>query len=226
VPAPAWLYDWSVVTADTRVKICGITSLGDAQAAVGLGAWAIGMIFHPESPRRCGVDEAAAIAAAHRRRVELVGVFVNAPLPEVLSVVESVPLSILQLHGDEGPAYCDEARRRTGLRTMKAGRAKDAAAVRALSAYRTDLHLLDAYVPGTYGGTGERFDWELAAAHPRTTPLVLSGGLDPDNVADAIAAVRPFAVDVASGVEAAPGRKDPEALRRFFAAVEAAAAPV
>lgn len=214
------------MTADTRVKICGITSLDDAEAAVGLGAWAIGMIFHAESPRRCGVDEAAAIATALRRRAELVGVFVNAPLSEVLEVVENVPLSILQLHGDEGPSYCDEARRRTGLKIMKAGRAKDAAAVRALAAYRTDFHLLDAYVAGTYGGTGERFDWELAAAHSRATPLVLSGGLDPANVAEAIAIVRPFAVDVASGVEAAPGRKDPEALRRFFAAVEGAAAPV
>jgi phosphoribosylanthranilate isomerase len=109
---------------------------------------------------------------------------------------------------------------------MKAGRAKDGADVRALTAYRTDLHMLDAYVPGTYGGTGERFDWELAAAHPRTPPLVLSGGLDPDNVAEAIAVAEPYAVDVASGVEAAPGRKDPDALRRFFAAVESAAAPV
>ena len=166
------------------------------------------------------------IAAALRRKVELVGVFVNAPLDDVIHTLDSVPLTILQLHGDEGPSYCDEAARRTGLKLMKAARVRDRAAVRALSAYRTDFHLIDSHVPGMWGGTGERFDWELASAHPRRPPLVLSGGLNPDNVAEAIAVARPFAVDVASGVEAEPGRKDPDKLRRFFASVEATAAPV
>jgi phosphoribosylanthranilate isomerase len=210
----------------TKVKICGITNLDDARAAAELGAWAIGMIFYEGSPRRCEVEEAAAIAAVLKRKVELVGVFVNAPLDNVMGVLDNVPLSVLQFHGDEGPSYCDEARRRTGLKVMKAVRVRDRAAVRALSAYRTDLHLLDAYVPGTWGGTGERLDWDLAADHPRKPPLVLSGGLDADNVAEAIASARPFAVDVASGVEAEPGRKDPEKLRRFFASVEGATAPV
>jgi phosphoribosylanthranilate isomerase len=109
---------------------------------------------------------------------------------------------------------------------MKAARVRDKAAARTLSAYRTDFHLMDAHVTGSYGGTGERFDWELAEEHPREPPLVLSGGLDPDNVAEAIAVARPFAVDVASGVEAAPGSKDHDKLARFFAAVDAAAAPV
>jgi phosphoribosylanthranilate isomerase len=210
----------------TNVKICGITRLNDALAAVELGAWAVGTIFYPESPRRCEVDDAAAIATALRRKTEVVGVFVNAPLDEVLETVENVPLTMLQLHGDEGPSYCEEARRRTGLAVIKAGRAQDASAVRALSAYRTDFHLLDAHVSGSWGGTGKRFDWELAAAHPGRPPLLLSGGLVPENVADAIAAVRPFAVDVASGVESAPGRKDPDTLRRFFASVERATAQV
>jgi phosphoribosylanthranilate isomerase len=210
----------------TRVKICGITNIDDARAAVDLGAWAIGMIFHPDSPRRCELEEAAAIATALKRKVELVGVFVNAPLDDVMGVIDSVPLTILQLHGEEGPSYCDEAHRRTGLKVMKARRVRDGAAVRALSAYRTDFHLMDSHVPGTWGGSGQRFDWNLAAEHPREPLLVLSGGLDPENVADAIEIVRPFAVDVASGVEAEPGRKDPEKLRRFFASVERAAAPV
>ena len=210
----------------TNVKICGITRVDDALAAVELGAWALGTIFYPESPRRCELEEAAAIATAVRRKVEVVGVFVNAPLDEVLETVENVPLTMLQLHGEEGPSYCEEARRRTGLAVIKAARARDAAAVRALAAYRTDLHLLDAHVPGAWGGTGERFDWELAALHPARPPLLLSGGLVPENVADAIAAVRPFAVDVASGVEAMPGRKDHDALRRFFASVERATAQV
>ena len=206
----------------TRVKICGLTNVDDARAAAGLGAWALGMIFHEPSPRRCDVEEAAAIGSALRRKTELVGVFVNAPLDHVMAVLDSVPLTMLQLHGDEGPSYCDEARRRTGLKVMKAARVRDRAAVRALSAYRTDYHLLDSHVPGRYGGTGQRFDWELAAEHPREPPLVLSGGLEPDNVAEAIEIVRPFAVDVASGVEAEPGRKDPEKLRRFFESVEQA----
>jgi phosphoribosylanthranilate isomerase len=210
----------------TRVKICGITNLEDARAAVELGAWAIGMIFDDRSPRRCELDEAAAIGAALRRKVELVGVFVNAPLDEVMGVLESVPLTIVQLHGDEGPSYTEEARRRTGLKLMKAARVRDGAAARALSAYHTDFHLMDSHVPGTWGGTGQRFDWKLAAAHPHEPPLVLSGGLDPGNVAEAIEVARPFAVDVASGVEAEPGRKDPEQLRRFFESVDRAAARV
>ncbi len=210
----------------TKVKICGITNVDDARAAVDLGAWAIGMIFYEGSPRRCDVEEAAAVATALKRKVELVGVFVNAPLDDVIGVLDSVPLTILQLHGDEGPSYCDEARRRTGLKVMKAARVRDGAAVRALSAYRTDFHLLDSHVPDTWGGTGERFDWALAAEHPHRPPLVLSGGLDPDNVAEAIEVAKPSAVDVASGVEAAPGRKDPEKLRRFFGSIERAAAPV
>jgi phosphoribosylanthranilate isomerase len=109
---------------------------------------------------------------------------------------------------------------------MKAARVRDGAAVRALSAYRTDFHLMDSHVAGTWGGSGERFDWHLAAEHPRRPPLVLSGGLDAENVAEAIEVARPFAVDVASGVEAEAGRKDPEKLARFFASVERAAAPV
>jgi phosphoribosylanthranilate isomerase len=210
----------------TKVKICGITNLEDARAAVDLGAWAIGMIFYSESPRRCEVEDAAAIATALKRKVELAGVFVNAPLDDVVDVIGSVPLTIVQLHGDEGPSYCEEAGRRTGLKVMKAARVRDGAAVRALSAYRTDFHLMDSHVPGTWGGSGERFDWNLAAEHPREPPLVLSGGLDADNVAEAIEVAGPFAVDVASGVEAEAGRKDPEKLRRFFASVERAAAPV
>jgi phosphoribosylanthranilate isomerase len=210
----------------TRVKICGITNLEDARAAVALEAWAIGMIFHAESPRRCELEDAAAIGTELRRKVELAGVFVNSPLDEVLSVLDSVPLTILQFHGDEGPSYCDEARRRTGVKVMKAARVRDRSTVRALSAYRTDFHLMDAHVAGQWGGTGERFDWELATEHPREPPLVLSGGLDPDNVAEAIALVKPFAVDVASGVELAPGHKDPKKLREFFLSVEGAAAQV
>ena len=206
----------------TRVKICGITALEDAQLAADLGAWALGMIFWPDSPRACPIEQAEAIGARLHRRVELTGVFVNATLDQVAETADVCRFTLLQLHGDEGPSYCQEAGRRTGCRVIKAARVRDAAQVQALRAYRTDLHLLDAHSERAPGGTGESFDWELARQHPGNPPLILSGGLTPDNVGLAIAAVSPLAVDTASGTEAAPGRKDPAKLTAFFRAVEAA----
>jgi phosphoribosylanthranilate isomerase len=206
----------------TKVKICGVARPGDARLAAELGAWAVGMVFWPGSPRPCSIDAAEEIGADLRRQVELAGVFVNATLDEVARVADRCGLTILQLHGDEGPAYCQEAARRTGARVMKATRVKDAAAVEALRAFHTDLHMLDAHVLGRPGGTGESFNWELARRHRGPAPLVLSGGLTADNVGEAIATVRPFAVDTASGTESAPGEKDPERLRGFFRAVAAA----
>jgi phosphoribosylanthranilate isomerase len=205
-----------------KAKICGLTRPEDARLAVEHGAWAIGMVFHPDSPRQVDLEAAAEIASTYRRRCEVVGVFVNAPLDDILRTLGSVPLTALQLHGDEGPSYCAEASRRSGLKVIKAVRAKDVHAVRSLSAFKTDFHMVDAYVPGSYGGTGERFDWELAAAHPGGTPLILSGGLTAENVGEALSVVRPFAVDVASGVEASPGVKDPYRLQAFFEAVASA----
>jgi phosphoribosylanthranilate isomerase len=206
----------------TEVKVCGITNVDDARRAVGLGAWALGTIFWPESERRCSLETAEEIGAELRRRVQLTGVFVNAGLDEVTAVAERCGLAVLQLHGDEGPAYCREAARRTGCRVMKAARMKDAAQVRALEPFRVDYHLLDAYVPGSPGGTGESFNWELARTHRGRAKVVLSGGLTPENVGEAVSAVRPFAVDTASGTEAEPGRKDPDKLEAFFGAVAAA----
>jgi phosphoribosylanthranilate isomerase len=206
----------------TRVKACGITNGGDAKLAVDLGAWALGLIFWSQSPRACPLEEAEAIGSELRRRVELVGVFVNATLDEVADRADHASLSILQLHGDEGPAYCREAARRTGCKVMKAVRVRDAAQVRGLRAFHTDFHMLDAYVPGSPGGTGESFNWELARLHRGPAPVVLSGGLTPENVGQAIEAARPFAVDTASGTEAEPGRKDPAKLEAFFRAVQAA----
>jgi phosphoribosylanthranilate isomerase len=204
----------------TRVKICGLTMLEDARQAAELGAWALGMIFWPGSPRACTVEQAEAIGAQLHRQVELAGVFVNAPLDEVAATADVCRFSLLQLHGDEGPAYCQEAARRTGCKVIKAARVHDAAQIQALRAYHTDYHLLDAHSPKAPGGTGESFDWELARLHPGTPPVILSGGLTPDNVAHAIAAADPFAVDTASGTEAEPGRKDPDKLVAFFRAVE------
>ena len=206
----------------TRVKICGLTALEDAHLAADLGAWALGMIFWPDSPRACSIEQAEAIGAQLHRRVELAGVFVNASLDHVAETADICRFTLLQLHGDEGPSYCQEAARRTGCRVMKAARVRDAADVQAIRAYRTDFHLLDTHSDRAPGGTGESFDWELARLHPGNPPLILSGGLTADNVGQAIAAVRPFGVDSASGTEAEPGRKDPAKLTAFFGAVEAA----
>jgi len=203
----------------TKIKFCGITRLDDAELAVANGAWAIGLIFWPKSRRRAELDAAAEIAAAVKRRAEVAGVFVNATLDEVAQTADAVGLTMLQFHGEEGPAYCAEAARRTGARVIKAARVRSGADVQALAPFHTDYHLLDSYTAGVPGGTGETFSWEIARAHRGRVPVILSGGLTSDNVAEAIAAVRPYAVDVASGVELSPGRKDPEKLQAFAAAV-------
>jgi phosphoribosylanthranilate isomerase len=205
-----------------KVKFCGITTLEDARLAVDAGAWAIGLIFWPRSPRRCDLDTAAEITAALRRRVEIAGVFVNATLEHVAQTGQALDLSMVQLHGDEGPAFCAEAGRRTGCKVIKAMRVRSGADIQALAGFHTDYHLLDSYIEGVPGGSGETFAWDLAREHRGASPVILSGGLTPDNVAEAIEVVRPFAVDVASGTEREPGRKDPDKLVAFKHAVAGA----
>jgi phosphoribosylanthranilate isomerase len=206
-----------------KVKFCGITTLDDAELAVAAGAWAIGLIFWPDSPRRCDPAAAAEIGAALKRRAEVAGVFVNARLDYIARIAEEGELTIVQLHGDEGPAFGAEAARRTGCKVIKAVRVRSGADIQALAQFHTDFHLLDGHLPGKPGGTGETFAWELVRSHRASTPLILSGGLNPGNVAEAISIVRPFAVDVASGVESSPGQKDPDKLQAFAAAVRSAA---
>lgn len=209
-----------------KVKICGLTNLVDAQLATELGAWCLGMIFYEPSPRRCSLDQARAIAAAMRRKVELCGVFVNAPLQEIAAVSEELGLTMVQLHGDEGPSFCSETARRTGARVIKAAQVSGPGDIRSLERFHVDFHLLDARSrdperQDLRGGTGETFDWSLLAARRSKVPLILSGGLTAENVGDGIAAVHPYAVDTSSGTEAAPGHKDPQRLRAFFDAVRA-----
>jgi phosphoribosylanthranilate isomerase len=206
-----------------RVKICGITRRDDAELAVELGAWAIGLIFHEPSPRKVDLNIAAAIGAEFRRQAEVVGVFVNHDLGEVAEIADACSLTMLQLHGDEGPVYADELRRRTGLKIMKAARVRDAASLQALDAFRhVDFHLVDAHHPELFGGTGGTFDWDLLKTRLSKVPLVLSGGLTPENVSEAIRGFHPFAVDTASGTEASPGVKDPAKVTAFFRAAEQA----
>jgi phosphoribosylanthranilate isomerase len=162
------------------------------------------------------------IAAALRREVEVVGVFVNRSLDDVVATARDVGLTALQLHGDEGPSYCEEAARRTGCRVIKGHPIRSRADLQALEPFHTDFHLLDSGAGGRRGGTGETFDWELMRARRSDIPAILSGGLTPENVEAGIAATAPWGVDVASGVEAEPGRKDPEGLREFFQAVRRA----
>ena len=208
-----------------RVKICGITNIDDAAEAVRLGAWAIGLIHYEESPRHCDPAEAAAISAAFRRKCEVVGVFVNPELEEVGKAVEDAGLTMVQLNGEEGPSFCAEAARRTGAKVIKAIHVASAADVHAAEAFRTDYHLFDRRGDGLWGGTGQSFDWGLLGEHRSEVPAIVAGGLRPENVAEAIAVARPFAVDVASGVEAEPGRKDHAAMAAFFEAAKAASVP-
>lgn len=200
------------------MKICGITNLDDAAEAVRLGAWAIGLIHYAESPRAVEAGEAVRISAAFRRKCEVVGVFVNPELDEVAKAVEDLGLSMVQLNGEEGPSFCGEVARKTGVKVIKAVHVSSAADIHAAEAFRTDFHLFDKRGKGLWGGSGESFDWGLLAERRSQVPAIVAGGLRPENVAEAIAVTRPYAVDVASGVEAEPGRKDHAAMVAFFGA--------
>ncbi|MCU0771938.1 MAG: phosphoribosylanthranilate isomerase [Verrucomicrobia bacterium] len=203
-----------------QVKICGITSAVDAQTAVQAGADLIGLVFYEPSARAVTVESAAAIARTIPPTVVRVGLFVNPDPGRVLEAISACGLQMLQFHGDESPDFC----RQFGLLTMKAFRIQSAETLDVLRHYPADAWLLDAHVPGQYGGTGRTFDWALAArATQLGKPVFLAGGLTPDNVAEAVRTVRPYGVDVSGGVEAAPGRKDPAKVRAFISAAKRAA---
>ena len=199
-----------------KVKVCGMTNLADAQHAADHGAWAIGLIHHRKSPRYVAPGVAEEIGAALKRRCEVAGVFVNSPLEDVIEAAERENLTLLQFHGEEGPSFCTEAARRTGAKVIKAMRVTSAADIQAAEAFRTDYHLFDAYRHGEHGGTGRSFDWDLAAKRRSQVPMILAGGLTPENVAGAIDLVHPYAVDVVSGVEAEPGAKDHAKVAAFL----------
>jgi phosphoribosylanthranilate isomerase len=199
-----------------KVKVCGITNPHDARVASDAGADAIGLIF-AESSRRVSVDGAKEIAAALPEGVMKVGVFVDVEPDEVLRVAREVGLDYAQLHGDEGPEAV-AAVRRGGLKVMKAVRVRDEASLAALEIFEADLYLLDAYSEKMRGGTGEIFDWGLAKSLRGRGNIVVSGGLRPENVREAIEAFHPFGVDASSHLEDVPGRKDDEKVRRFVSA--------
>jgi phosphoribosylanthranilate isomerase len=194
-----------------KVKICGIRTVAEALHAARAGADAIGLNFHPASPRYVSAETAMEIAAALPPDVSRVGVFVDLPRHRVAEIAEQVGLDVLQFHGAESPADCAG----WDHKTIRAVRVRDAAAAAAASAYEVDFVLADAYVEGQNGGTGRRVPLEWLAGFARER-LILAGGLTPETVAAAVRAVRPAAVDVASGVESSPGVKDPEKVERFI----------
>jgi phosphoribosylanthranilate isomerase len=203
----------------TRVKICGITNLADAQAAIEAGADALGFIFYEKSPRRMTIPAVAEISKQLPPFVLRVGVFVNAAEDLVTRATGECGLGLLQFHGDEPPEFCT----RFGLMSMKAFRIRDAESLKELPKYPTEAWLLDAYSAENLGGTGEKFNWDLAVEVQKFgKPVFLAGGLTPENVAAAVRKVQPFGVDVSSGVESSLGKKDHAKVRAFIANVRQA----
>jgi len=195
-----------------RIKICGITNETDALHAVACGADALGFVFYGGSPRCVEAETVRAIVAKLPATVTAVGLFVNEEAEVVNTVAAASGISLVQLHGDESPEYC----RRIERPVMKALRVRDEQSLAGWQDYPVEALLLDAWHPDKFGGTGEAGDWQLAAQMARQTTIILAGGLTPDNVAEAVKMVKPQGVDVSSGVECSPGRKDPEKVKAFI----------
>ena len=197
------------------MKICGITNPEDALAAIALGADALGFVFYTRSPRRVTPEQAATIVSRLPPFVAKVGVFVDEKLERVREIMNLCSLDYTQLHGSESPDYCQKL----GHRAIKAFRVNDESILEQLSDYKVVAILLDSYNPDMFGGTGRAFNWEIAARAARSNCVILSGGLTPQNVAQAIKIVKPYAVDVSSGVEASQGKKDHAKLKAFIQTV-------
>jgi phosphoribosylanthranilate isomerase len=204
----------------TRVKICGITSVTDGLVAAEAGADMVGLMFYEPSPRYVTLSQAASISRSLPPFVLRVGVFVNPDEALVTRAIAECGLSVLQFHGNEPSDFCTQF----GIMSLKVFRVQNLDSLTPMEHYQTDAFLLDAWSHVAPGGTGEQFNWELAvAAQKYGKPVFLAGGLTPQNVADAVCQVRPFAVDVSSGVESAPGKKDPTKVRAFVAAAKSVA---
>jgi len=205
----------SKIKSPVKIKICGITDLADALLAVQCGADAVGFIFYNKSPRFVSTRRVKEIVSALPPFVNRVGVFVNESADRVNRAADACRLDYVQLHGDESPAYCKKMNRKV----IKAVRLKDSRSLAGLRAYRVSGFLLDAYSEAGQGGTGQPCDWTLARDAKKYGPVILAGGLNPGNVVDAILRVRPYGIDVCSGVEKSPGKKSPAKIRAFFHAI-------
>ena len=200
----------------TRIKICGITHLKDALTAVDAGADALGFIFVPDTPRFVNSDQVAAIIAELPPFVTTVGIFASNDAAKIKSIIDQCRLDAVQLHADVTPEFC----RNLDKKVIKAVRVKDVSSLSILSDYDVNAFLLDTYVEGKMGGTGEVFDWDLALRAKHYGPIIVAGGLNPGNVAQAVRRVKPYGIDVGSGVESRSGRKDPDKIRKFIDAVK------
>jgi len=204
-----------------KIKICGITNLDDAMAAVDFGADALGFNFYKKSPRCIEPQRAAEIIAQLPPFVVPIGIFVNEKEDRIRETVSLACLQAIQFHGDETPEFCQ----RFGSRVIKAFQVKDHESLKHMSHYRVNAYLLDSYKEGVRGGTGETFDWHLAVVAKTFGRIILAGGLTPDNVAEAVKLVQPYGVDVAGGVERDKGVKDHGKLRKFITEVRRASRP-
>lgn len=200
-----------------KVKICGIRSLEEAQAAVDVGADALGFNFWSPSARYVEPYAAREVITGIAPNVCTVGVFVNEEASRIVDIASELRLSAVQLHGDESPEFCERLASIRTFKTIKAIRVEQDFDLSLIESYRVNMVLLDSSSEGSYGGTGRRFDWRIAIEAKHLAPIILAGGLNIENVWDAITQVRPAAIDVCSGVEAEPGRKDLEKLRGFMA---------
>ncbi|MCK5826020.1 MAG: phosphoribosylanthranilate isomerase [Desulfuromusa sp.] len=196
----------------TKIKICGITNLEDALFAAEAGADALGFVFYEKSPRYVLPETVQQIISVLPPFVTTVGLFVNAGIDVIERTMQMTGINVIQLHGDESP----EESRFSSASVIKAVRVKDAGSLAGIERYRVSALLLDAWNDQQYGGTGETFDWQLARSLAGKLPLILAGGLNPDNVAEAIRMVNPYAVDVSSGVEESPGHKDHDKIHKFI----------
>ncbi len=194
-----------------RIKICGITNFEDALAAANYGADAIGFVFFKDSPRFIEPEKAKEIISYLPPFITTVGVFVNEEVAKIKLIMEFTGLDIIQLHGDELPETC-----KIWSRVIKAFRVSDLTDLKFLQAYRTSANLLDTYSPDVFGGTGRTFNWDIAVEAKRYGPIILSGGLNIENVEQAIQWVKPYAIDVSSGIEKYKGKKDLKKMREFI----------
>ena len=201
-----------------KVKICGITNFEDAQTAILAGCDMLGFVFYEKSPRYIRPDRAGDIISGLPGEVEKAALFVNEQKKTVIDILNQIKeIDILQFHGDETPDYCNAFNKRI----IKAIRVKNEDSIKQMASYNVNFFLLDAFKKDVYGGTGENFEWKLAKdAKAYNVPIILSGGLNPENVKEAIELVEPYAVDVSSGVEISPGRKDPELIKKFIQKVK------
>ncbi|MEC7641782.1 MAG: phosphoribosylanthranilate isomerase [Nitrospinota bacterium] len=205
----------SKIKSPVKIKVCGITNLADALMAVQWGADALGFIFYKKSPRSVAPRKVKSIVATLPPFVNRVGVFVNEPAERVNRIADTCNLDYIQLHGEEKPSYCKKIKRKI----IKAARLRTSSSLKELDDYNVEGFLLDSYSEKQLGGTGETCDWTLARDAKKYGTIILAGGLNPKNVVNAILRVRPYGIDVCSGVEKSPGKKDPAKIKAFFTAV-------